>query len=147
MSTDDPTPPEPDEPIKSSAEKIKSAAQEAMDTAIENGADLEEASTWLALNLAKITIQLNPNSNQLDPEQLEDLATKALNTKGNEETSESMEKVLRNAKDRYVEVYTTMENVLRKATTNVLPEEKNRSKKIGTGISTTKTVRQNSQYN
>ena len=45
-----------------------------MNTAIENGADQEEASTWLALNLAKITIQLNPNSNQLDPEQLKDMA-------------------------------------------------------------------------
>ena len=92
MSTDDPTPPDPDEPIKSSAEKMKSVAQEAMDTAMENGADLEEASIWLALNLAKITIQLNPNSNQLDPEQLEDMANKALNIKGNEETSEECQR-------------------------------------------------------
>ena len=61
MSTDNKTPPDPDEPVKSSAEKMKSAAQEAMKTAMENGADPEEASKWLALNLAKITIQLHPN--------------------------------------------------------------------------------------
>ena len=128
MSTDNKTPPDPDGSKKPSAEKIKTAAKEAMKTAMEDGADLEEASTWLALNLANITIQLHPNSNQLDPEQLEDLATKALDTRGNEETSESLEKVLRTAKNKHVEVYTTMENVLRNVNENALPEEKSRSR-------------------
>ena len=75
-----------------------------------------------------ITIQLHPNSNQLDPEQLEDLATKALDTRGNEEASESLEKVLRTAKSKHVEVYTTMEDVLRNVNENALPEEKSRSR-------------------
>ena len=56
MSTDNPpertTPPDPGESIKSSAEKMKTAAQEAMKTAMKNGANLEVASTWLAPNLA-----------------------------------------------------------------------------------------------
>ena len=113
MSTDDPpertTP--PDKSMESSAAKIKTAVQEALNTAMENGANLEEASTWLALNLAKTTIQLNPNSNQLDPEKLKDMTKKALDIKGNRETSEAMEKVLRNAKERYIQVYTTMDKI------------------------------------
>ena len=36
-----------------SAAKLMAVAQEALDVAMEHGADLEEASTWLALNLAK----------------------------------------------------------------------------------------------
>ena len=82
MSTDDPpkekAPPDPrtrntadetapNRSIESSAAKLMAVAQEALDVAMEHGADLDEASTWLALNLAKTTIQLNPNSNQLDP--------------------------------------------------------------------------------
>ena len=123
MSTNNKTPPDPDGLTKTSTEKIETAAQEAIRTAMEDGAGLEEACTWLALNLARITIQLHPNSNQLDPEQMEDLANKASNTKGNRKTSESLEKVLKNAKNRYIEVYTTIEDVLRKVSTNEPPEE------------------------
>ena len=60
-------------------------AQEAIDIAMEYGATLEESNIWLALILAKITIQLNPNSNQLDPTKVEDMTNKALNIKGNME--------------------------------------------------------------
>ena len=56
------------------------------------------------------------------------MATKALDTRGNEETSESLEKVLRTAKSKHVEVYTTMEDVLRNVNENALPEEKSRSR-------------------
>ena len=56
MSTNNKTPPDPDGPTKTSTEKIKTAAQEAIRTAMEDGADLEEACTWLALNLANINI-------------------------------------------------------------------------------------------
>ena len=134
MSTGNKTPPDPDGSKKPNAEKIKTAAKEAMKTAMEDGADLEEASTWLILNLANITIQLHPNSNQLDPKQLEDLATKTLDKKGNEETSESLEKVLKNAKSKHVEIYTAVEDVLRNVNKNVYPEEKSRSR-------TTKAIR------
>ena len=95
--------PDPDRSIESSAARIMTAAQEALDVAMEHGANLGEASTWLALNLAKTTIQLNPNSNQLDPEKLEDMANKSLDIKGNRETSEAMEKVLRKNTYKYTQ--------------------------------------------
>ena len=77
----------------------------------------------MALNLAKTTIQLNPNSNQQDPEKLKDMANKALDIKGNRETSEAMEKVLRNAKEKYIQVYTTMEDVMANVASDEPPEE------------------------
>ena len=74
MSTDDPpektTPPDPRNKLgkntpngsmEASAAKIEIAAQEALKAAMENGAYLGEAITWLALNLAKTTIQLDPS--------------------------------------------------------------------------------------
>ena len=86
-----------DKSIQSSAAKLMEAAQEAVDTALESGATPEEANKWLALNLAKTTIQLNPNSNQLDPANVADMANKSLDIKGNRKTSEAVENVIGNA--------------------------------------------------
>ena len=68
----------PERSIQSSTAKIMEIAQAAMDVVIECGADIEEANTWLALNLAKTTIQLNPNSNQLNPTKVANMTSKAL---------------------------------------------------------------------
>ena len=90
MSTEEPpeerTPPDPNRenkntasengtnrPIQPSADKLMGVAQEAINIAIENAATPEEANIWLALTLTKITILLNPNSNQLDPTKVEDM--------------------------------------------------------------------------
>ena len=111
-------------------------AQEAINIALENGATPEEATIWLALNLAKTTIQLNPNSNQLDPANVADMANKSLDIKGNRKTSEAVEKVIRNAREKHIQVYTSMEDITTNATAIRNPTEE-------TERDTTKTAKGN----
>ena len=91
-------------------------AKEALNSAMENGATLEEANEWLALTLAKTTIQLHPNSNQLDPANVTEMASNSLDIKRNRKTAEAVEKVIRNAREKHIHVYTTIENIITEAT-------------------------------
>ena len=64
-------------------------ARSALNTVMENGATLQEANDWLALTLTKTPIQLHPNSNQLDPADVVDMANRLTGHKRKQKNSKS----------------------------------------------------------
>ena len=110
-------------PIHSSAKQIIESARSAFNTAMKNGAILQEANDWLALTLTKTTIQLHPSSNQLEPADMADMADSLLDIKENRKTAEIVEKVINKANNKHIHVYTIIEKIITKATTKHTPNE------------------------
>ena len=91
------------ESVHSSVERIVKTASNALDTALENGATLKEANDWLALILTNTTIQLHPNSYQLDPANMTKLSDSLMDVRGTRKTAAIMEEIIIKAKNKNID--------------------------------------------